>query len=376
MVYKRGDVWWYEFVFRGQRIRESSGSGSKTVARQAEDARRRALIESANGIIARARPLLFRVAATEWLELKRPKWQPSTYRIESKNVDHLQPMFGAMLLIDITGTDIARYQTERLEAGAAGKTVNLELSTLRAILRRHRLWAGLQPDVSRARERDDVGTALTLDEEARLLSACETSRSATLHPAVVLALHTGLRRGELLGLRWAQVDLERRQVTVGTSKTAAGAGRVVPLNATALETLRTWAARFPKRRPEHALFPSEQVGVAGNERVAHAIVDDPAVPIGSLKEAWETAKRRSGVLVRWHDLRHTACTRLLEGGVSLPLVARILGWSASTTVRMAQRYGHISPAAQRDAMALLERSASAGENCAQPNSSAAPLTLH
>jgi integrase len=84
-------------------------------------------------------------------------------------------------------------------------------------------------------------------------------------------------------------------------------------------------------------------------------------PIASLKEAWETAKRRSGVQVRWHDLRHTACTRLLEAGVTLPIVARILGWSASTTVRMAQRYGHIGPAAQREAMALLERWCAAHE---------------
>ena len=107
---------------------------------------------------------------------------------------------------------------------------------------------------------------------------------------------------------------------------------------------------FPDRRPEHALFPSEQVGVSGNERVALAAVADPKVPIGSIKEAWESAKRRSGVQVRWHDLRHTACTRLLEAGVSLPIIARILGWSASTTVRMAQRYGHIGPDAQRQAM--------------------------
>jgi integrase len=84
------------------------------------------------------------------------------------------------------------------------------------------------------------------------------------------------------------------------------------------------------------------------------VVLAPGTPIGSIKEAWESAKRRAGVRVRWHDLRHTACTRLLEGGVSLPLVARILGWSASTTVRMARRYGHISAAARRDAMALLE----------------------
>ncbi len=56
----------------------------------------------------------------------------------------------------------------------------------------------------------------------------------------------------------------------------------------------------------------------------------------------------------WHDLRHTCCTRLLEQGVSLPIVGQILGWAPSTTVRMAQRYGHIGQDAQRQAMALLD----------------------
>ena len=88
------------------------------------------------------------------------------HRIERKNVDHLLPAFGGVLLIDITAPDVARYQTARLESGAAGKTATLELATLRAILRRHRLWTGLQPDVSRARERDDVGASLTFEEDA------------------------------------------------------------------------------------------------------------------------------------------------------------------------------------------------------------------
>jgi len=84
-------------------------------------------------------------------------------------------------------------------------------------------------------------------------------------------------------------------------------------------------------------------------------------PVGSLKTAWETAKAHAGKQdpslkkVRWHDLRHSACTRLLEAGVSLPVVAQIMGWASSTTVRMAQRYGHIGQDATRSAMAKLDR---------------------
>ena len=73
-----------------------------------------------------------------------------------------------------------------------------------------------------------------------------------------------------------------------------------------------------------------------------------------MKEAWARAKRSSKVRCRWHDLRHTCCTRLLEQGASLPMVGKILGWSASTTVRMSLRYGHIGQDAQRQAMATLD----------------------
>jgi len=350
-------MWWYEFLFMGQRVRESSHSRSRTVARDAERQRRRELEESVNGLRdRRKRPLLFSAAAKDYLETKQGDIKESTYRIESKSVDHLSPFFGKLLLADIDGRDIARYQHARAEEKAAGATINLEVGTLRAILRRHRLWGQVQPDVKKRQERDDVGHALTVEEETRLLDACRQSRSRSLYPAVVLALNSGLRRSELLNLRWNQIDLTKRTVRVGESKTQAGRGRTVPLNERATTVLTFWAESFPKREPEHAIFPTERVGAAGDAFTPHVSETDPMTPIGSLKEAWESAKskKRANVKARWHDLRHTCCTRLLEQGVSLPIVGQILGWSTSTTVRMAQRYGHIGQEAQRQAMALLD----------------------
>jgi integrase len=68
------------------------------------------------------------------------------------------------------------------------------------------------------------------------------------------------------------------------------------------------------------------------------------------------SKRYAGVTCRFHDLRHTTVTRLLERGVPFAIVATIMGWSPTTSVRMAKRYGHIGPSPQREAMALLESS--------------------
>ena len=136
----------------------------------------------------------------------------------------------------------------------------------------------------------------------------------------------------------------------GAAKTAAGSGRVIPLNARALATLQAWAGHFPDREPDHAVFPSEAYGFAGNERKPRTRTIDPTVPVGDIKRSWQTAKREAGVECRFHDLRHSAVTRLLERGASLSVVSAIMGWSASTTAAMSKRYGHIGAEAQRQAL--------------------------
>jgi integrase len=202
--------------------------------------------------------------------------------------------------------------------------------------------------------RTSVGKALTAEEEERLLAACGTRRSRSIHLIVTLALHPGLRRGEIQSLRWQQVDFLDRTVTVGASKTEAGQGRVVPLNDRALTTLQVWATNFAGRKADHYVFPSEHYGLAGDDRKVHAKILDATRPTREVKTAWKSAKLAAKVRCRFHDLRHTACTRLLERGAPLPVVAVILGWSAGTTAKMAKRYGHIGTDTQRVAVASLD----------------------
>src|ERR1700680_115398 len=144
------------------------------------------------------------------------------------------------LLCDIAADDIARYQAKRLEERAAPKTVNLEVGTLRAILRKNRLWASIQPDVRMLRVREDVGRAISRDEEDGLLEACRASRSRSLYPAVLIALNTCMRYSELRLLRWEQVNLNSCTLIVGKSKTDSGTGRLLPLNDRAIAILRFW----------------------------------------------------------------------------------------------------------------------------------------
>jgi integrase len=182
-----------------------------------------------------------------------------------------------MLLCDVAADDIARYQAERLEKGAAPKTVNLEVGTLRAILRKNRLWASIQPDVRMLRAREDVGRAISREEEEALLEACRASRSRSLYPAVLIALNTCMRYSELRLLRWRQVDLKACTLTVGHSKTESGTGRLLPLNDRAVAILGFWASLFPLREPSHFVFPAERYGASGDG--ATVVYDsDPARP--------------------------------------------------------------------------------------------------
>jgi integrase len=352
--YKNSNNWWYDFQFAGQRIRESTKTSSKKLAADAERVRRRHMEEGFNGVKKRDKAKLFVIAAEDWLAIKSLTLATSSIRIERDNLKHLLPCFGRQLVTDIEASDVSTYQLARLHAGASPKTVNLEIGTLRAILRRNRRWSEIQMDVRMLPTRDDVGRALTLQEEERLLAACAVSRSRLLHPVVVLALSSAMRYSEIRLLTWGQIDLNSATLTVGKSKTAAGTDRVLPLNSRALAALRAIATQFPDRCAQHYVFPSEKYGGFGDEFKAGFYNTDPLRPVGDWKEAWEAAKRRAKVTCRFHDLRHTACTRMLEGGVPYPVVASIMGWSAATAIRMSKRYGHIGQKAHLQAVACLE----------------------
>src|SRR6201984_475588 len=137
-LYRRGDIWWYKFRFAGQMIRESSKSESKTVAKEAEHARRRELEESWNQIKRRKLPPLFSLVAADWLKT-RTGIAPATERSYKVAISQLTKNFGKQLLCDLSGEDLAAYQARRKREGVSNRTVNLELGVLRSILRRYRV---------------------------------------------------------------------------------------------------------------------------------------------------------------------------------------------------------------------------------------------
>ena len=345
-VYRRGDVWWYKFRFAGQVIRESSKSESKTVAKDAERARRRELEESWNQIKRRKLPPLFSLAAADWLKT-RTSIAPSTERSYKLAISQLTRDFGKQLLCDLSGEDLAAYQTRRKRDGVSNRTVNLELGVLRSILRRYRMWEPIAADVDFLKESPSPGRALTVDEEILLLNAAAKSRCRSLYPVLMLAVNTGMRASEIRGLKWGQVDFFGSVLIVGKSKTAVGTGRSIPLNSRALATLTHWRGLFPGAKPEHYVFPQERYGLAGDERQPCAWEIDPTEPMHRWKASWESARKAAGVSCRFHDLRHTFVSRLAESQNSDSTVMALAGHVSRA---MMERYSHIRMEAKRHAV--------------------------
>jgi integrase len=287
-LYKRGDVWWYKFWFNGQLIRESSKSDSKTVAKDAERARRRELEQAYNRIPKRERMPLFSHAADLWLASKAGLAEKSRERYE-QCVTHLKEEFGKGLVCDVDANDIAEYRRKRLAVGVTNRTANYETGALRGILRQYALWGPIADKVKALPERHDVGRAISPEDESKILAAASVSRSPALLPLIVLSLDSGMRLGETQALRrrdvrveWSNGSILRGEVVVPKSKTAAGTGRVIPFSRRVCACLSLWLERFPDAGPDSFLFPYHKVGMGGNSRLPVLYDVDLTFPMGVL----------------------------------------------------------------------------------------------
>jgi len=354
-VYKRGETWWYRFKFRGLVVAESSKSSSKDVAGRLEREHRRKLELGQQGLSEIRKPKTFSVAVKEYIDFRRPHWADRTIEMHENSLLHLEPVFGKKSLTEITPTLISKYQSLRQAENASNKTINIELETVRLVLRKHKLWANISDEVKMLKVSKDKGRELTDDELERLFNCVKSSVSRTLYPAVMVSIHTGLRNEELRLLQWKQINFDGAEIQVGKSKTEGGEGRIVPLSKAALQTLTNWRREFPEAQPEHYVFPSERYALKGKKGTFGGTVvpysTDPTKPIGSFKKAWTTAKRVAGVECRWHDLRHTAASLVAAGGATDQTMQDIFGWMSP---EMIKRYSHVRDEARKQAVAVFD----------------------
>lgn len=264
----------------------------------------------------------------------KAKARKRSLKDDARHLTAFMTRFGAGIpLTEITAAGISEWKDERLAATckATGEpysaaAINRPLAALRHLLQlAHEEWEAL-PSVPRIRlEKEPEGRIRWLepDEEARLLAACSESRNPQLRGLVTVALETGLRRGELLGLTWDRVDLSRGVLRLEFTKS--GRRREVPMRQAVYDVL--------------AAMPGERAGRVWRAR--------------SIRTAFENAVDAAGLGdFHFHDCRHHFASWFMMRGGSLQALKEILG---HRQVKMTERYTHLAPHYLRQEVARTER---------------------
>jgi len=342
------NVWWMDFRMCGRRIRESTGCSRKTLAVEAVKRRKLELERAIAGLPTERKELRIRTVAevcSAYRESYGHGKRPKSIAWVNERLAPLLRYLSSVVLPDLTEARIREYVKARQTEGAGGRTINMEIGILSRAVGRNRgeLW----PKVKPLHENRDVGKALAPDEESRLLYAAIASPSPLIGPFIRIALTTGMRCGEILGLTWDRVDLIARTLTVGQSKTAAGTGRGIPMNEDLYQVVLSFAEWHRQACGGVAsgryLFPfCVKTGVYDSTR-----------RLVNIRKAWEAVRDAAGVSIRIHDLRHSACTKMAEAGVSEFGMMAIMGHVSRA---MLERYSHVRMDAKRVAVEALSLS--------------------
>jgi integrase len=237
---------------------------------------------------------------------------------------HVLPRWGKVRLNDITSQDVAKWLAEKASEGLKPATVEKIRVVFGRSFELGKRWniagAEINPvrGVARPRFNNARQRYLSADEAQRLRLAVECSSNPQLKHIVGLLLLTGARVGELLKAKWQDVDLERRLWLIPETKT--GRPRHVPLSQSAIDIIK----QLPKLDGCAFLVPNLDTGR----------------PFTTLKKGWHTARREADLPgLRIHDLRHSAASFMINGGIDLYAVGRILGHADHKST---MRYSHLA----------------------------------
>ena len=325
-LFKRGNVYWSYVSIDGVRRAKSTGTANRRTAERIDQQFKEELNLASLGVADPKPEMTFSELAARFLAEGSPK------PYHKDRLKMLLPFWGGTEIGRITKARAREYRAyrHRLRGKLSDTTVNRDLEALRHML----FWAVeegilIANPLSRVlmvRVRRKPRLIVSVTEEDKLLEAA----APHLRQIVIAALDSGMRRGELLSQRWEHVDFTRKLLYVTHSKTAGGEAREIPLTERFLADLES------RRKPEGVLFT----------------FDDR--PLTRIKTAWKGALRRAGLRpIRFHDLRHTFNTRLLEAGVMQEVRKALMGHSSGEDVNSI--YTHIELPAKRAAIQKLER---------------------
>ena len=339
-IFWRDGTWWIRWACTlGHDHRRPSGE-SKTAATEEHKAKRAEVREARKSgreccprLIRRDRPLLFEEILKDYMTYSER--QKRAYRDDRAKEKCFRTLFGTRLAIDITAREVEDFLAT-LRADHAVATVNRYAKFLKAVFNRAikhgRLDRNPLTPIKLERENNARNRCLSSDEEKRLLDVAPS----WMRPMIKVALHTGMRLGELRALRWQDVDDKTGSVHIKRDK--AGDGRWVVMNSVVGDALRE--VRHERKILGPFVFSSAEGKYLHNfERYWRPVITAAKIPD-----------------FRFHDLRHTFASRLaMSPGVDLYTIQRAGGWKTPT---MVQRYAHLSPDHMRAAVEKLAKASS------------------
>lgn len=324
-VYKRGTTWYIDYYAGYKRRREKIGPSK----RQAETVLKKRMVQVAENRfleVEKFEKIKFEKMTELYLEnYSKPNKKSS--RRDVTSINNLKPFFAGKYLHEITPLDMEKYKRGR-QGKVSNATVNREVACLKHIFTKAIEWGIVKKNpgkkVKLLRERNTRLRYLDEKEIRRLYDAC----AEHLKPIVIVALNTGMRKEEILSLKWKDLDYRIRTISILDTKN--GESRKIPMNDSVYRTLLD----IGKKADSPWVFCKKN-----GERY------------GNVRKAFEGARKRAGIVdFRFHDLRHTFASHLVMAGVDLRTVQELLGHKS---FEMTLRYAHLSPEHKKRALDIL-----------------------
>jgi integrase len=335
-IYKRGEIWWMRFTYNGKQIRRSTETADKKLAQRIFDKIKGEVAEGKWFERLPGEDYTFGEVIEKYLaEYSALNKAPKSHKRDKSLAKHLLDHFRDFPVLEISSKDIVEYKTKRRGEDASPRTINYELALMSHafnIALREWEWVKENPvkKVSKERVHNQIERWLTLDEEKRLLAAAPK----WLKEIIIFAIHTGFRESEILDLKWLQIDLTRRTVTISEQKNRGI--DTLPLGETVMRILREKARDHYKR--DDLVFPS-----ANQTRLLNR----------NVFRAFSSATKKARIEdLRFHDMRHTFATRLVQSGVDLYTVQKLGRWK---TTAMIMRYAHHHSESLRPGIEVMDR---------------------
>jgi integrase len=321
-VFKIGHKWYFDIYVDGHRVRKVAGDKKSEAIAAMEaiktDARRGEFKFTPQSKIK------FKDFAKEYIEYS--KANKKSWKRDEASLKNLKPFFKDYRLSKITPRLIEEYKKERM-GDVSPATVNRELALMKFMFSLAIKWkicdSNPVKQVQMFQERKFEMKILDRKQINRLIAAAADH----LKPIIIVALNTGMRRGEILNLRWKNIDFDLNFIFVGETKS--GQWRKIPMNGVVAATLKKI-----KHESEFVFCHPKRKG-----------------QMKDIKKSFRKAREEAKLFdLRFHDLRHSAATLMVQGGADLATISQILGHS---DIRTTMKYAHPTPENKRKAVGIL-----------------------